>query len=153
MNQNAQARCDIFPDALIFQLHTNRNLPYLPQLVVRIMAFFDGDHTLGEACRETQISVDQGLDIVKKLTEMDLLETCHEQEFAASMSEMVQAEPQQGLPVLEANHFSEAEEEFFAADISALDEDDYEDPYIPWREKMACFFSDLVFKLRGNTAL
>lgn len=153
MNQDAQARCEIYPDALLFRLCAGVKLPSLPQIVTKIISFFDGAHTLGEACGATQISVDQGLAIVKKLTEMGFVETSQKLEFEASMSEMCQADTLRGLPVLQVNHFSQAEEEFFSAEILPLDESEYEEPYIPWRDKMACFFSELVFKLKGTTAL
>ena len=112
----------------------------LPALVLQIVSFFDGSRTLAQVCEEAQISVSKGEAVVKKLTQMGILQTARTGRSRTTLSALTE-EPA----------FTAEEEAFFASEVEPIDECDL--PFESLGEKIELFISDLILRLKGSPVL
>ena len=144
------------------------NAPTLPTSVLKIIELFDGSRSLEQICREAQISVSKGLEIVRKLAHHGLIEPIDDQSrtFLSEVSkleradtlrdlpvivfaeEVERADTLRDLPVLEETGFTTEEEAFFASEVS----DDCDEPLVTLSDRFSLFVTDLLFRLRGSPA-
>lgn len=144
------------------------NAPTLPTSVLKIIELFDGSRSLELICREAQISVAKGLEIVRKLAHQGLIEPVDEQArtFLSEVSEIERADTLRDLPpivfveeveradtlrdlpALEDTGFTDEEEAFFASDVH----DDRDESPVTLSDRFSLFVTDVLFRLRGSPA-
>jgi len=112
----------------------------LPALVMKIISFFDGNRNLVQVCEEAQISIPKGEAVVRKLTEMGILQTARTGQSRTRLSALNE-EPA----------FTAEEEAFFASEVEPIDECDL--PFESLGEKIELFISDLILRLKGSPVL
>jgi len=140
----------------------------LPRIAANILAQVDGQRSLEQVFERAQISVDRGLAVVRKLSELGMVASVPVTPARTPMSRSNSVLPQRppgredrnsfergetlrGLPPLRSPGFTAAEEEFFASEVQPIDE--CEEPFAGLTEKISLFFSGLFLRLRGSSAL
>lgn len=139
----------------IYRLRSAATVGPLPAVVLRMIRLFDGKRTLASVCHEAQISEAKGEAIVRKLSQLRILETVSDSAGEASLSGFERCETLRGLPPLRSpalsplrsSDFSAAEEAFFASEVAPIDECD--EPFESLGEKVSSFFSEVFLRVRG----
>lgn len=113
----------------------------LPALVEQLLRGFDGRRSLEEVCQQAQISVAKGQAVVRKLTQLGIIETVTHPVIHLAKTPKTRTS---------MSAFTPEEEAFFASEVEPIDECDEE--FESMGEKVSLFVSDLILRLKGSPA-
>jgi hypothetical protein len=120
------------------------NLPPLPDVVKRLVLLLDGSRSLQHACEETGLPLHKAEAAVEKLARMGVLTTLSTTATRTETSDKEGSRPA-------GDGFSPEEEAFFASEVEPIDM--CNEPFVSLSERFDLWFSDLMLRLRGSTAM
>jgi hypothetical protein len=120
----------------------------LPGVVLEMLKYFENNTNLGDACARAQISVSKGRAIVRKLTQMGMLEASPAPTPVSRSQSLSQSHARLRVS---SQAFTPEEEAFFASEVQPIDECD--EPFVTLGDKIELLFSELMLKLRGSPAV